>query len=147
MKVKQTMNKTKSTSWSCNPSIVMIATCLASLLLSSRSWFRDERYIYNIAVTYALPWSKCMDSLHDNLYRVTTALRCAPLIFAFVSHIFLRNNNNKYCFFTMTNLFLNGEVKRRIDESLFFDKFHLRLETNELAIKDCRNFEGRFCGS
>ena len=56
MKVKLLMksiklNKSKSNSQSCNPSIFMIATCLASPLLSSRSWSRFERYMDYIAVT------------------------------------------------------------------------------------------------
>ena len=50
--------------------------------------------------------SKCMDPLHDNLFRFETALPCTPLIIAFVSHIPLGNNNNQYCF-------LNDDAKRR----------------------------------
>ena len=118
----------------------MIANCLASLLLSSRV----ERNIEYITVKYVPPQSKCMDPLHDNLFRVKTALICAPLIIAFVSHIPLGNNNNQYCFFTMTNLFLNNEVKRRVDERLFLNQFRLRVKANELSIKDCCNFEGKF---
>ena len=47
----------------------------------------------------------------------------------------------------MTNVALNDEVIRRVDGSMFLDKFRLKVEANGSAFLDCRDAQGQYCGS
>ena len=47
----------------------------------------------------------------------------------------------------MTNVYLNDEVIRRIDDSMLLDCFCLRIVENGCAYLDCRDSQLRYCGS
>ena len=46
----------------------------------------------------------------------------------------------------MTNVKLNDEVIRRVDGSLFMERFCLRVEANGPAFLDCRDTQVQYCG-